>query len=506
MTFLKKHLPIVLILILAAALRINLLFVRGTWWFDEMFSVHYSLLPWGEAIKYWLLETNPFLYNLILRSWIFVFGDGEMVVRIPSVIFGLLTIAFVYYMADKWISKRAAIISSLAITLSGIHLFISVETRTYALFVLLTTLSFYWFVKIFIEQKTGRVTWYLFFLTQLFLLYSHLTALTVIIIQALLFTYFKKTTDAGVNKKFIRAQISALIIWCFWLIPTILPKLNSRSFHGWFFTYDPQSSNILTILNTLFVNANISEFVFTLFALILLGIIFYIFKIFPEQNQKEKNLLIVLLMWGFIPPLLGAFLGQYVTKYFVFSLPAMAMLIAYGIEKLKDKTARLAVASLFLIMFIPSTFTIATNPIFSWYTITKYIEKNETNNSAILVIPFNEELVIKKYFKGKSAIEGVYPMQDELKLEERIVRYNWQTLLSSSEEYEKWMEEHTKNRDKIFFLQYDGYQSTSVIWFINHGWRFNKNVRAAGHIGINMYEFWSPEYNKTTASTSTTKN
>lgn len=499
MNFLKKHYAIILILLLATGLRINLLLVRGTWWFDEMFSVHYSTLPWAESIKYWLLETNPFLYNLILRGWIFIFGQGETTVRIPSVIFALLTIVLIYYMAQKWISKRAATVASLIIALSGIHLFISSETRTYAMFVFLTTISFYWFIKIFVEQKTSRAIWILYFFTQLFLLYSHLTALTVVVIQTLVLAYLKEA-DKTARKKFIWTQATAIFLWCGWFIPTLLPKLNSRSLSGWFFTYDSGSSNILTTLNTLFINANISEFTFTLFSIILLGIIFHLFKIFPQQEKNKKELLVILLLWSFLPSMLGAFLGQYVTKYFVFSLPGFALLIAYGLDKITDKTLKLAITIVFFALFIPSTFTIATNPIFSWYTITNYIEKNETDHSAILVIPFNEELIINKYFKGKSPVEGVYPKRDSLNLEERIVRYNWQTLLSSEEDYNVWMTEHTKNRDKIFFLQYDGYESSSVVWFINRGWKFNKNVRAIGHIGINMYEFYAPNYNSTTPS------
>ncbi|MBI4426868.1 MAG: glycosyltransferase family 39 protein [Candidatus Magasanikbacteria bacterium] len=501
----KKHYPLFIVLATAAALRINLLFVRGTWWFDEMFSVHYSLLPWGQAIKYWLLETNPFLYNLVLRGWMNLLGQGEMTVRIPSLIFGLITIAFVYYLGQKWISRRAAIVSSLIISLSGIHLFVSTETRTYALFTLLTALSFYWFINIFVEKKIGRWTWPLFFLTQVALLYSHLTALTVIIIQVLTLVYFK-TADRASRKKFLLTQCFSLLIWSLWFTPSFLQKLNAGSLRGWFFTYDTNSSNIFTNLTTLFVNTGVPDFVLALFAIILLGIIFYALKVFPQQGQKNKNLLFILMLWSFVPAALGAFLGQYVTKYFVFSLPGFALLIAWTFDQITDKTARLAITALFLVIFIPSTLTIATGPIFSWYTITKYIEKNEVPKSAILVIPFNEELVIKKYYRGQVPVEGVYPLEDNLSLEERIVRYNWQSLLSSNGEYDAWMAEHTKNRDKIFFLQYDSFEGKGTTWFVNHGWKFKKRVRAVGHIGITMFEFDAPDYYQTTSSTSARAN
>lgn len=502
--WLKIHYPLFFVLIIAATLRVNLLFVRGTWWFDEMFSVYYSVLPWGTAIKYWFLETNPFLYNLVLRGWINIFGQDETMARIPSLIFGLVTVAFIYYLGYKLISRRAAIVSSLIVSLSGIHLFISAETRTYALFVLLTTLSFYWFIKIFVEQKICRWTWPLFFLTQVLLLYSHLTALAVIIIQILALAYLK--TDSQTRKKLLLTQIFSLLLWSVWFIPSFLPKLNAHSLYGWFFTYNTKSSNILTILTSLFVNTGTTEFIFTLFAVVLLGIIFYAIKIFPRQEEKNKKLIFILLLWSLLPALLGAFLGQYVTKYFVFSLSGFALFIAWTLDRIADKALRFIIPVAFLAMLVPSTLTIATTPVFSWYSITEYMEKNETLKSAVLTVPFNEELVVKKYYRGSMPVEGMYPMEDDYSLEERIVRFNWQTLLVDNNKYNQWMEEHTKNREKIFFLQYDDYDSKNVTWFVNRGWRLNKTIVATGHIGITMFEFHAPDYHQTASPTSVRTN
>ena len=67
----QNYYPLIIILLLAVALRINLLFHRGTFWFDEKFSAYFSTLPsWADTIKYWVMETNPPLFSLFLRFYI----------------------------------------------------------------------------------------------------------------------------------------------------------------------------------------------------------------------------------------------------------------------------------------------------------------------------------------------------------------------------------------------------------------------------------------------------
>ncbi len=488
-TWFQKNYPLLLILTASFGLRLCLLLMRGTLWFDEIFSVHFSSLPWQEAIKYWGLETNPFLHTLFLRGYIYLFGDGDNVVRIPSIIFGLLTIWAVYWFAQKVFSRRAAIISSAIVSLSGIFVFTNTEARVYSLLVFLTCVSFYLFYLILVEQKQNTKIWLLYLLVQTLLLYSHLTAIVIIIIQILIFSFYR-LADQKVNKKFYLTQLTSFLLWCFWLIPAIISKFHASTFSGWFFTYDRQMQNLLTIFVTLFVNANLSDFTFTLFSIILLIFVLIIFKEIIKGNFRENKLLIILLLWGLVPPILGACLGQYVTKYFVFSLPALALLMAWAIDKIANHTARTILTIGLFALIIPSTLTIATEPIFSWYSMTNFIQKQETPNSIIFLIPFNEELSIRRYYHGSTPIMGVYPMDDNLSLDERIVRYNWMTLYDG--DYDKWMQEKTKNKDRVFFLQYDGSYGDTIMWFVNRGWKVIDKRKADGHIGIHLFELDAP--------------
>jgi len=146
--WLNKYYPLLIILFIASILRINLLFVRGTFWFDEIFSFHFSQLPWGQALKYWWLETNPPFHTFFLRFWVYLTGDNELLIRLSSLIFALITIILLYYWAEKSFSRQTAIISTSLLSLSGIHLFVSTEARAYSLLVLLSLISMVFYQKL----------------------------------------------------------------------------------------------------------------------------------------------------------------------------------------------------------------------------------------------------------------------------------------------------------------------------------------------------------------------
>jgi hypothetical protein len=101
-SFLIEWLPITLILILGLALRVSLLITRGSFVFDDLFSIHFSSLPLGTALRYWLIETNPPLHLAALRFFLFFVDQrNEFLTRSISTFFALSGIAATYLTAKK---------------------------------------------------------------------------------------------------------------------------------------------------------------------------------------------------------------------------------------------------------------------------------------------------------------------------------------------------------------------------------------------------------------------
>src|SRR5258708_3564122 len=92
---------------LAASLRLLFLYRRSLWQ-NELFSIAVARLPRGEFVR--LLshtEANMALYYALLRVWLRL-GDSETFLRIPSLIFSLLTTLIVYLLARCLYGHRPA--------------------------------------------------------------------------------------------------------------------------------------------------------------------------------------------------------------------------------------------------------------------------------------------------------------------------------------------------------------------------------------------------------------
>ncbi len=482
----KKHLPIVLIIFLALTLRVTLLFFRGTLWFDELFSIHFSSLPWVEAWRFWTLETNPPLYTFLLRFYLLL-GDphNPFFTRFPAFVFSILSIFALYKLAKKVFDKNTAIFASLFFSLSGIHILASTETRTYTLLGLITILSYFYFYKLFFAEEKSRKNWIIYTVLTTLLLYTHLTAILVPLTHLL--ALILQQPNKLDNRRWWSSQIVAGIFWLPWIIPAFLSKFNSTTTTGWFFDGDLfQNANIFSLLATgFFVNNIGAQFIYTfvIIALVVAAIIISQKYSKPSTDTKTKNSLIFLALWGLLPIVFTSLFSIFVPKYVLYAYPALYILAGYAITRITQKKKSLLIITIaVLISILPSSTLIATRPVFSWTPFVNFVEK-EANDNSLVILAFPETLSWQHFYKGKTPHVGLYLKEDNLSYEERIVRYNWNKQLTSDEELTLWLDktiiEH--NAERIFIIQ----NSISFFWLqeilLNKGWVIKEKIRAPGY-------------------------
>jgi 4-amino-4-deoxy-L-arabinose transferase-like glycosyltransferase len=159
-------------------------------WFDEAMSVH-----WARSSVARILEVSmnlaedrlPPLYYLALHHWRLWAGDGEVAVRLPSVLLGTLLIPLVYRLTiDLFGGAYGRRVALLAATLTALNPFLiwySQEARMYAQAVLLATLGSWFFLRattLTYLQKSGRtihypvIYWFAYGLCAAAGLYTHL--------------------------------------------------------------------------------------------------------------------------------------------------------------------------------------------------------------------------------------------------------------------------------------------------------------------------------------------
>ncbi|EKE12574.1 MAG: hypothetical protein ACD_13C00166G0001, partial [uncultured bacterium] len=87
-----------MVLILAVILR--LVSLNQSLWLDEATSANVAVMSLPDFFnKFIPADFHPPLYYLFLMGWSRVFGISEISLRIPSVIFGVATVYFVYLIA-----------------------------------------------------------------------------------------------------------------------------------------------------------------------------------------------------------------------------------------------------------------------------------------------------------------------------------------------------------------------------------------------------------------------
>lgn len=112
----------------------------GSYWFDELFSVEQA-----KSFDEILVDVHPPLYQVLLAGWIRIFSDTEIATRSLSLIAGLLAVI---------ILSRYNLTAGALLSLSPVVHEIATTTRSYALLLLLATIT-----TILVLEKDRRLIW-----------------------------------------------------------------------------------------------------------------------------------------------------------------------------------------------------------------------------------------------------------------------------------------------------------------------------------------------------------
>lgn len=132
-----------LVLLVAAAIRLPTLTWRSLD-FDEGASLHFSGLPYTELIAHFAdlgLDRHPRLYSVLLKAWRQIGGDADVMLRLPSALAGMLTVAIVYQLGRRRLGEATAGFAALLIALSPLVIYQNQDARMYAPALLFSVLA-----------------------------------------------------------------------------------------------------------------------------------------------------------------------------------------------------------------------------------------------------------------------------------------------------------------------------------------------------------------------------
>lgn len=130
----------------------------NSYWYDELLSVdvygvsHTTVI---DALRHLAqASVHPPLYQFALYNWMFIFGDSEIATRSLSNIYIGFATVFLYLLARDVFSRRIALMTAVTFSLMNVPVYYALESRSYAQTILAVTMSSYFLVRVLLDSET----------------------------------------------------------------------------------------------------------------------------------------------------------------------------------------------------------------------------------------------------------------------------------------------------------------------------------------------------------------
>ncbi|MBT6295497.1 MAG: hypothetical protein HOJ14_02930 [Nitrospina sp.] len=345
----KKEFQVILgLIIFAAALRIPTL--GSPLIEDEAISFNrYIDVPWQKLIFFYQDTNQHTLFLLISKFFIWVFGETEIIYRLPSFLFGVLSIPLMYRLGLVMkFSRSAAVLAALLMTLSWPHLKYSMEARGYGITIFLVILVIFSAIQLLNNSRWvwgGVLIGSGFAITMA--LPSNLFFLGSLTIFTIMGGWFESEKNRLNFKRLFWIAIPQLIMFA--LIAVYFLVIYEQLKYGK--DIQPQSLDGKKIFE-------ITELLVAPW-----GFFIYLFFTIGAWRLKEVRERIIFASVFLIPMILTVITGALgYARIYIYWLPFIFLLSAYGMTEvivwLKNKTGKLVyglgVGVIFFLVFLPA--------------------------------------------------------------------------------------------------------------------------------------------------------
>lgn len=418
--------------IVLAAFLLRLVRIEQSLWLDEAISAlaarDYSF--YGIIFDFLKGDNHPPLFYLILRGWGLLFGFSDIPLRMLSVLLGTATIWLTYLFLKKLINSKVALLGSLFLATSPLHIYYSQEIRMYPILAFFVICLMYLFLFT-LEDKVKMRYW---------VGVSILTVLTVatdyvglFILPVLVVIGLWKKQKLLWWQKLTMILIPLVLISLLWiplfLMQTETARAQLSGLPGWKSIAGGANLKEVVVLWMKFVLGRISfepkVVYYLLTSFFSLG--FFVGLLQAIKSKQNKILWIILLV-----PLVSSFLVSFVVPAFnyfrfIYVLPVFYGITAAGLLSIKRKAFYFPVIALILLGNIIGNcfyFFDQHNQREMWKQAVLYTEQNPADVTVFeFPSPFDPyEWYAQDYTKGFGALNGLPVDQklSEAKIEAKI--------------------------------------------------------------------------------------
>jgi 4-amino-4-deoxy-L-arabinose transferase-like glycosyltransferase len=375
-----RHLPILLILILAAVLR-----VRGigddSLWGDEGLTILLAKMRIPELIRGVIsFEQIPPVHHLTVHFWMMLFGDSETSVRMPSAIAGVAAVYVGYVLVTRLVGRRVALITAELMATSPMLIAYSQECRAYSMSVFLGLWSCDLFIRL-MRRPTQRLHVAYVLVTAL-LIYTHVYGLFTILAQQIIYCDVLWQRGGRVRlrpKELIIDGVAVLALYSPW-IPIVRTWTKAIQAGFWVkkVTFDDVSRAYWTY------SGSTAAFI-VIVALVVIGV--WSWRRRPHLRGRRVGfaMLMALMFVPVVVPVTISVLTRpsFAPRYAIMSTIGMLAIAAFGITAIRPAALRWLVLAAVAIM---SPFgDAAVIPRAPWREVGQFLQENVRANDLVVI-------------------------------------------------------------------------------------------------------------------------
>lgn len=410
-----------IIVILLIGLFLRLININQSLWLDEAVQAITAQKSFNYIFTEIVGDFHPPLYHFLMHFWVRIFGDSEIAMRMPSVMFGIGTVYLVYLIVKIFFPRihyslfnihySLPDLVALLMATAPFHVYYSQEARMYSMATFLVAGSMYYFIKVtsdwgLVVSKTKQITNYQpliakYFLFTVLMLYSDYYGFLILLAQGIYLLIKKKPKFLILNSCLpVGMAIFIILFYLPWL-PMLITQLKTgilatQVLPEWGKLVNLSFLKALPLTFIKFSIGRITIFNKTLYALFGGFFIFVFGLLITKGCFKGKKLLItnhqsLITLWFFVPLLTAWLLSLVVPNFQPFRLllilPAFYILLFLGILTLKNKTWRILAFCFVISVNLVSLYFYYSNPFFhreDWKGTVTYIQ---SFNDGIAVLP-----------------------------------------------------------------------------------------------------------------------
>jgi uncharacterized membrane protein len=178
--------PLVALTVLATILRCAAL--NQQLWFDEITTLlDFVRQPLSHIVVTYSSENQHFLYSILAWASVNLFGDYPWTLRLPAVLFGVLSIPALYFLGRLFTTRTEALWACALMTVSYHHVWFSQNARGYTGVLFFALLCTYFFVRGAREGSPG--IWVAYGVSAALGAYVHLSTGFIVAGQGMLYLW-----------------------------------------------------------------------------------------------------------------------------------------------------------------------------------------------------------------------------------------------------------------------------------------------------------------------------